>query len=334
MKITIARLRSGTNYKTPLLDIMDSFYELYKRFQIEHPQHQYGYYNFGFNSPNRQQFDDIKNSDVILIPSENEFTFHIKNFQDNRQVNRSNIKVNEIGTMLEDKHVIIMRSDRADNEELYRNKTFKGHKIGKLSILDEMDIDGGIHGMKYHFIKDALSNKLDDSRLYDFIYWGTDKRKTADNEESGDVRHKFFKQIYKEQKIKTYWIGKYSGVQRDKKIDKMKNLLPHLTNARTTMCFNWMSKSATTSRYHEALACGLIPFAHVDYDVNNTLVSTDWQRVATVEELYSKIEELNKNNSYEEKYTEINYNYTKNVLKSIDQYYQRFASRLDNLLKM
>ena len=32
MKLTITRLRSGTNYKTPLHDIMDSFYELYKEY--------------------------------------------------------------------------------------------------------------------------------------------------------------------------------------------------------------------------------------------------------------------------------------------------------------
>ena len=47
MKITIARLRSGTNYKEPLNDIMDSFYELYKKYQIQRPQYQYGYYNKG-----------------------------------------------------------------------------------------------------------------------------------------------------------------------------------------------------------------------------------------------------------------------------------------------
>ena len=37
----------------------------------------------------------------------------------------------------------------------------------------------------------------------------------------------------------------------------MYNLLPHLTNGKNTMCYNWMSDSATTIRYHEALACGI-----------------------------------------------------------------------------
>ena len=335
MKITIARLRSGTNYKEPLLDIMDSFYELYKKYQIQRPQHQYGYYNFGFGFANRQKMDDIKNSDVILIPSENEFTFHIKNFQDNRQVFRSNEKVQEIGAMLADKHIIIMRSDRADNEELYRNKTFKGFDIGKVSILDEIDIEGGIHAMKYHFITDAIPPKLEEGkRAYDFVYWGTDKRKTADNVESGDIRHTFFKQIYKEKKISAYWIGKFSGVQRDKKIDKMRNLLPHLTNGKTTMCFNWMSNTATTSRYHEALACGIIPFVHENYDVNNTIVGNEWQRVVDVEHLYSKIDELRTNNSWQEKYNEILDDYKRRTLKSKEWYYNAFQSRLDNLINL
>tara|TARA_Y100001937_G_scaffold64822_1_gene88753 strand:+ start:210 stop:1217 length:1008 start_codon:yes stop_codon:yes gene_type:complete len=335
MKITIARLRSGTNYKEPLNDIMDSFYELYKKYQIQRPQYQYGYYNFGFGQANRQTFDDIKNSDVILVPSENEFTFHIKNFQDNRQVNRSNEKLRTIGPMLKDKHLIIMRSDRADNEELYRNKTFKGYDIGKVSILDEMDIEGGIHAMKYYFITDAIPPKLEDGgRVYDFIYWGTDKRKTANNEDSGDIRHTFFKQIYKEKKLKAYWIGKFSGVQRDMKIHKMKDLLPHLTNGKTTMCFNWMSDTATTSRYHEALACGIIPFVHDKYDINNTLTATEWQRVPDVEALYHRIDEMRHNDTWQEKYNEILDDYKRRVLKSKDWYYNVFQSRLDFLVNL
>ena len=69
MKITIARLRSGTNYKEPLHDIMDSFYELYKRYMEKNPQHTYGVYNFGWGKRNRKILDDVFDSDVIIIPS-------------------------------------------------------------------------------------------------------------------------------------------------------------------------------------------------------------------------------------------------------------------------
>ena len=77
MKITIARLRSGINYKGPLDHILDSFCYLYNRFQIDHNEYRYGYYNFGFNKAHRRIPDDMSDSDVIIIPSENEFHYHI-----------------------------------------------------------------------------------------------------------------------------------------------------------------------------------------------------------------------------------------------------------------
>ena len=78
MKLTITRLRSGTNYKTPLHDIMDSFYELYKEYITKNPQHSYGVCNFGWNAANRKKLDDIIDADIVIIPSENEFFQHIK----------------------------------------------------------------------------------------------------------------------------------------------------------------------------------------------------------------------------------------------------------------
>ena len=51
----------------------------------------------------------------------------------------------------------------------------------------------------------------DDPPWYDQqFYWGTDKPKTADNEESGDIRHTFFKRIYKEKKILYILITSYT----------------------------------------------------------------------------------------------------------------------------
>jgi len=125
MKITIARLRSGTNYKTPLHDIMDSFYELYKEYISKNSQHTYGVCNFGWNAANRKKLDDIIDADVILIPSENEFFQHIKGYVDPRHKERSDEFIHQIGEYLTNKHVILLRSDRADNEELYRTRTFK-----------------------------------------------------------------------------------------------------------------------------------------------------------------------------------------------------------------
>jgi hypothetical protein len=178
MKLTIARLRSGTNYKEPLHDIMDSFYYLFKEYMVRNPQHDYGVCNFGWGAANRKKLDDIADSDVILIPSENEFFQHIKGYVDQRHKERSDEFVNQIGGHLHNKHVVIVRSDRADNEELYRKRTFAGHLIGKFSTFDEMDIPGGLHGMKYFFIRQRRGIKLfETERNYDFVYWGCDKRK-------------------------------------------------------------------------------------------------------------------------------------------------------------
>jgi hypothetical protein len=172
MKLTITRLRSGTNYKTPLHDIMDSFYELYKEYITKNPQHSYGVCNFGWNAANRKKLDDIIDADVVIIPSENEFFQHIKGYVDPRHKERSDEFIHQIGEHLANKHVILMRSDRADNEELYRTRTFKDQPIGKFSIFDEMDLPGGLHGMKYHFIKENMPMRLFESeREYDFIYW-------------------------------------------------------------------------------------------------------------------------------------------------------------------
>jgi hypothetical protein len=190
-----------------------------------------------------------------------------------------------------------------------------------------MDIPGGLHGMKYHFIKDNMPMKLfETEREYDFIYWGCDKRKLIDNIESGDERHLVFKRIKKDAKIKSYFIGKYNSIVPDKKIDSMYNLLNDLTGAKSTLCFNWLDPAATTSRYHEAIACGILPFVWKNYDCNNTLVADQWQRVESVEELYEKVQDVDKMFPAIEDY------YVRNTMKSKESYYEQFEKRMNEIL--
>lgn len=329
MKLTITRLRSGTNYKTPLHDIMDSFYELYKEYMQKNPQHSYGVCNFGWGAANRKKLDDILDADVVIIPSENEFFQHIKGYVDPRHKERSDEFVKQIGEQLAKKHVIIMRSDRADSEELYRTRVFKDQPIGQFSIFDEMDIPGGLHGMKYHFIKENMPFDMfgESEKQYDFIYWGCDKRKLIDNVESGDERHLVFKRIKKEGILNSYFIGKYNAIVPDKKIDSMYNLLPILKQGKSTLCFNWLDPVATTSRYHEALACGILPFVWKNYDSNNTLVADQWQRVQSVEELYDKMQDVDKMFPAIEDY------YVRNTMKPKSWYYEKFEQRMNEILK-
>jgi len=264
----------------------------------------------------------IPNSDIIIIPSENEFHYHIPNYIDPKNLEKSNTAIKEHFKDLKDKHIIILRSDRGDDENLYRNHTFKDNPIRKVSILDETDIPGNLHQMKYHFIKDELPEN--NKRPYLFTYWGTEKRRDVGGVEGGDQRHVFLKQMQEGMgRFLTRFIGRFSTVKRDMKPDSMRNILPILNQSKYTLCFNWKDNKATTSRYHEALACGIIPMVYKDYDSTGILVKDDWQRVESPEELCEKI----MNTDYNSKFEQI-YNTYKQSLLTKDQIYDTFESRL------
>ena len=325
-KITIARLRSGVNYKRPLDHIIDSFCYLLDRFQKDHTEFNYGVYNFGWNKANRRNAEHIPDSDIIIIPSENEFHYHIPHYIDPKNLEKSNTAIKEHFKDLKDKHIIILRSDRGDDENLYRNYSFKDQPIRKVSVLDETDIPGNLHQLKYHFIKDE---KLEEGlRPYTFSYWGTEKRKDVDGVVSGDNRHEILKNLQTGMgRYRTRFIGRFSTVKRDKKPDTMRNILPILNKSRYTLCFNWKDNKATTSRYHEALACGVIPMVYGLYDSTGILVKDDWQRVESAEELMDKTFY----GDYYKKYEEIHNSYKESLLTK-DQIYDTFRSKLLSII--
>ena len=326
-KITIARLRSGVNYKRPLDHIIDSFCYLLNRFQTDHNEFNYGVYNFGWNKANRRNAEHIPDSDIIIIPSENEFHYHIPNYIDPKNLEKSNTAIKEHFKDLKDKHIIILRSDRGDDENLYRNHTFKDNPIGKFSILDETDIPGNIHQLKYHFIKDEIPDN-ETNRPYLFSYWGTEKRRDVGGVVSGDNRHEILKELQTGMgRFYTRFIGRFSTVKRDMKSDTMRNIMPILNQSKYTLCFNWKDNKATTSRYHEALACGIIPMVFKDYDSTGILVKDDWQRVESAEELSDKI----MNSDYFTKYTQIHNTYKQSLLTK-DQIYDTFDRTLKRII--
>ena len=337
-KITIARLRSGVNYKRPLDHIIDSFCYMLKRFQVKHDEFNYGVYNYGYDKAHRRKSDDIPDSDIIIIPSENEFHYHIPNYIDPKNLEKSNTAIKEHFVDLKDKHIIILRSDRGDDENLYRNHTFKDNPIRKVSILDETDIPGNIHQLKYHFIKDGIRDMTDilkffgkpeiTKRPFLFTYWGTEKRRDVGGVVSGDNRHEILKRIQTGMgDFYTRFIGRFSTVKRDMKPDSMRNILHILNESQYTLCFNWKDNKATTSRYHEALASGIIPMVYGLYDSTGILVKDDWQRVESPEELDEKI----MNTNYSEKYNEIHNIYKKSLLTK-DQIYDSFESKLLSII--
>jgi hypothetical protein len=108
----------------------------------------------------------------------------------------------------------------------------------------------------------------------------------------------------------------------------MRNILPILNQSRYTLCFNWKDNKATTSRYHESLASGIIPMVWKDYDSTGILVKDDWQRVSSPEELCKKI----MNTDYNSKYKQIHDSFKESLLTK-DQIYDTFEEQLLNIIE-
>jgi hypothetical protein len=324
MKITIARLRSYVKYTGPLETVLDSFFENYVKYMKDHPEHEYGTYNVSFTNERPQRTpDSIKWADAIIIPSDSEFRYHGELQINPKDLAKSNEEIDEIRPFFENKDVIMLRSDRADTEELYRNETLKGVNLKSFTTIDETDFSGNIHGMKYHFIqtlKNPIAEMMGTTKMFDFGYWGRMKH--------GHDREKTIRQIYRSVLSCQMIGGMPSGVERRSKwIKDWKELYPLIECTRCTLCFNWLDETATTSRYPEALACGIIPFVWRNYDCNNTYNIDEWQRVHTFEEFLERALQLRDESFREEKLEQFRKNYQQ-VLLSEDEYYKEFEKRL------
>jgi len=328
MKITIARLRSNVKYVRPLETVLDSFFENYVRFMKDNPQHQYDTYNVSFNNARPQRTPEtIKWADTIIIPSDSEFRYHGELQMNPKDLAKSESHIDNIRPFFEGKNVIMLRSDRADTEELYRNETLKGVNIKSFTTIDEIDFSGNIHGMKYHFIqrlKNPIAEMMGNEKTIDFGYWGRMKH--------GHDREKTIRKIYRSELSCQLIGGMPSGVERKSKwIKDWNKLHPLLEITRCTLCFNWLDESATTSRYPEALSIGIIPFVWRNYDCNNTYNIDEWQRVNTFEEFLEKSLQLRDEKFREEKLEEYRTNYKK-VLLSEDNYYELFSKKVKKVL--
>ena len=326
MKITIARIRSNVTYHGPLETVLDSFFENYVKWRDSNPQHEYDTYNVSFNNDRPKRTPEtIKWADVIVIPSDSEFRYHGELQMNPKDLAKSESHMEQIRPYFEDKTVIMFRSDRGDTEELYRNETLKSVNLKSFHTIDETDFSGNIHGMKYHFLQELQSRVLIPAdKTIDFGYWG--KMKPSEKNE----REKTIRQIYKDKNISTMLVGGFpSGVKRQSKwIKDWKKLFFLVEPSRSTLCFNWLDPTATTSRYPEALSIGMIPFVWKEYDINNTYQMDDWQRVNSFEELKEKISELRDDNVFYDKLEQYRDNYKK-VLLSEEEYFMQFSKRMN-----
>tara|TARA_B100001778_G_scaffold307056_1_gene286811 strand:+ start:30 stop:1013 length:984 start_codon:yes stop_codon:yes gene_type:complete len=323
MKITIARLRSNVKYNGPLKTVLDSFFENYVKWMKANPQHEYRTYNVSFSEdrPKRTP-ENIEWADVIVIPSDSEFRYHGELQMNPKDLAKSESHMEKIIPFFEGKTVIMWRSDRGDTEKLYRSFI---PNIKKFITIDEVDFSGNIHGMKYHFIqrlKNPLAEMIETKKTTDFAYWGRMKH--------GNNREKTIRQIYRSQ-LSTVMIGGFpSGIKRQSAwIKDWRKLYPLLEPCRTTLCFNWIDPTSTTSRYPEALSIGIIPFVWQDYDCNNTYNIDPFQRVNSFEEFYEKVLTVRQNYGILMEQYRNNY---KKVLLSEEEYFKLFSDKMNLLL--
>jgi len=264
--------------------------------------------------------------------------------------------------------VILLSSDKADTIELYRDKVFK--MIPNLTFyrLDESEFPGGIHHLKYLAIKELNMNV---PKTKDFGYWGTSKRFKIDmtsemrdykvkdyfangeivrygtegaelktkfveplyiGKESKDERHTILKEV-NESKLTNNMIGYFDGFKYTHKFDKnMTKILPHIAECNVTLCFNWPGQEEhLTSRYNEALGCDVIPLVWKDYDCNNQLVYSDWQRCYSFEDIRKKCLELSDNHIRLLHLNEIKNKYLE-VTKDLEYYEDSFNQKLIEVL--
>lgn len=322
--VTMTRLRShhtftGFNYHT--LDPFFYCYEDWKKSRSDLNYHTYNYSTDKDIKPKRT----LQHSDYWVIPSEAEFRYHGELQMNPKDLEKSQVFMEELKPYIEGKHIIMLRSDRADTEELYRNETFKGIDIASFSTIDEIDFSGNIHGLRYHFLS-KMHTPLSDwyEPTKDFAYWGRMKR-------DKNRREKFIRQVHRDKDISQILIGGFpSGVVRDHKwIKDWHKLFGILKDARCTVCFNWNDPKATTSRYIEAIAIGLLPFVWGEYDVDNSYNIMDWQRVNSFEEFKEKC--LTIREGYGNILDEVKENYLK-VLMTTDEYKSQFRERMDSII--
>tara|TARA_B100000214_G_scaffold375148_1_gene360308 strand:+ start:623 stop:1618 length:996 start_codon:yes stop_codon:yes gene_type:complete len=330
MNITCARLRSNVKYEGPLQTVLDSFLENYVRWMKDNPQHTYDTYNISFDGTRPKRTPEtIESADVIVIPSDSEFRYHGELQMNPKDLEKSQSHMDKIIPFFENKHVIVLRSDRGDTESLYREHTLKNTPLKSYTEIDEIDFPANIHGMKYHFITEKFNNAISEwfpkEYRYDFGYWGRMK--------TGCDRDKLLRKIYRDHDISTVLIGGFpSGVQRQASwIKSWDDLYPLLEGCKATLCFNWKDPTATTSRYPEALAIGMIPFVYRDYDKNNTYNITDWQRVEDFDDFKKKIDELKNLQYLKRKLDIITHNY-KQKLISKNGYYDIFKSKMNKAI--
>ena len=418
-KVVITRLRNTEYYKGEALNhIVDSIYQLLDNYIIEkdfsskRPNIDLQNCSMPSRAKNRNTIRDyqrIEDADVLIIPSENEFSYNISGRMSNIMLGRGWCIVKTLKEALiknpKPRKVILITSDKADTIELYKN-VFNDVPDLTFYRIDESEFPGGIHHLKYLNIKKLGLDTT--KKKKDFGYWGTSKKLKVDytaekvktpihdwydksewvnngkrvrtskmgknsvlsrymgktpglilptykeqresgeiheeypgkprfkaelykGKESKDERHIILKQIYEDESISNNMIGYFDDFDYTHKFDKnMINILPHITECKYTLCFNWPGQEEhLTSRYNEALACDVIPLVWGSYDSKNELVQDIWQRCFSFQDVKHRLETPEKLRKI--KLERIKKKY-KEVTKPLEYYEKEFNKKLEKLI--
>ncbi len=188
-KIVITRLRNSEYYKGESLNhIVDSIYYLLNNYiEKNDTEWPYKFETHNCSLPSREKnrntirdYKRIEDADVLIIPSENEFSYNISGRMSNIMLGRGWCIVQSLKESLlknpKDRMVILITSDKADTVELYKNVF---HDVPNLKFyrIDESEFPGGLHHLKYLEIEKLNLNK---PKIKDFGYWGTSKKLKVD----------------------------------------------------------------------------------------------------------------------------------------------------------
>ena len=208
MKICFASLRKKINYTDVLEYGMDVFYESFRYYKDNNPQHEYSYYNFAWGGKGAKRNPNvIKNADIIIFPAVQEFIY-FANAMHPRDIEKSQSEIRKTYEHLNNKDIILLTQDRGVDEKLVMQYTFENEvKPKSFKVIDEMDFTLCLQGLKYHFIKNYFRFETDKNT--DFVYWGSDKSKVAGGEKSGDSRLSIIKSIVKNKEISSTIIGRW-----------------------------------------------------------------------------------------------------------------------------
>ena len=188
-KIVITRLRNSEYYKGERLNhIVDSIYHLCNNYIEKNPLYPnlYDSYNVSLleiekNRKNIRDINTIEQSNVLIIPTESEFAYHIYGRISNIMLGRGWTMVQNIREGLlrnpKPRKIILLSSDKADTIDLFKHRVF--HDIPNLDFhrIDESEFPGGVHHLKYLAIKELNINTTKEK---DFCYWGTSKKSKID----------------------------------------------------------------------------------------------------------------------------------------------------------